>query len=528
MHIPRLAVLAACGSFVVAAGTPSKAPAGTTAEMFSEDLTIAMLADGRVLLHFDFEMHGPQATNSSLHSYGLLPRQIGEIAQRYGVSELQLAFTQGTWREARWGVPPAAQGIGAEVIAQLADDADADAQWSGLTNALSGVFCASLNFVGTESTTSPRLAFAHTQRGGALRHGFLPRENVCTENLTPWIKQLPCQAQSGVAALLNPHRLFNMHFLSVALALNSDADTLRYRQTLSVVVDAPANDRSWALSALVGRALAAPCPVATRSSVRVVAPAAVQVAPPADSTHSAGTSVTHLFDLQRRRVDDIEFTFSAEFDVEPKDWATTNDTPVPAIAAHRHITGHGSSGGIETVIVNHRDALVTVAYFDAVPWYLRMYAHTLSVRATDANGHTAQLAPNQIMFTPAVDRGRPAVLELELELPPQSRTVLRYDFDKGFLKYSEHPPDANRGFTIAPAIVSYSLAPSDTARPLACTPGTVCAVRVYTEPALASLPTPDFSMPYNVITFTCTILALFFGRIFNLLTRDFAVLAPAK
>ncbi|KAJ2000664.1 Subunit of the glycosylphosphatidylinositol transamidase complex-like protein, partial [Coemansia thaxteri] len=55
-----------------------------------------------------------------------------------------------------------------------------------------------------------------------------------------------------------------------------------------------------------------------------------------------------------------------------------------------------------------------------------------------------------------------------------------------------------------------------------------CTVRVYTELFLASLPTPDFSMPYNVITFTCTILALFFGRIFNLLTRDFVVLKPAE
>ncbi|KAJ2566065.1 Subunit of the glycosylphosphatidylinositol transamidase complex-like protein, partial [Coemansia sp. RSA 1836] len=55
-----------------------------------------------------------------------------------------------------------------------------------------------------------------------------------------------------------------------------------------------------------------------------------------------------------------------------------------------------------------------------------------------------------------------------------------------------------------------------------------CTVQAYTELLLASLPTPDFSMPYNVITFTCTILALFFGRIFNLLTRDYAVLKPAE
>ncbi|KAJ2353933.1 Subunit of the glycosylphosphatidylinositol transamidase complex-like protein [Coemansia sp. RSA 2618] len=531
MRIPRLAALAACGCALVVADTRAEplpdespcTPAKALSETFAEDLTVASLPDGRALLHFEFEMQRPQTpANSSAHSYHLFPRQIGEIAQRYGVSELRLAFTQGTWREARWGAPPVAQGIGAEVVARLADAAtDADEQWSGLTNALSGVFCASLNFVGVESTTSPQLAFAHA-RHGALRHGFLPRENVCTENLTPWIKQLPCQAQSGVAALLNPHRLFNMHFLSMGMVLEAGAGVLRYRQTLSVVVDPPPGGaRSWALSALAGRTLPAPCPVAARSSVRVIAPASVQVSPRADSTHNNRGSVTHQFDLQRRRIDDVELTFNAD--------AADHAGAAPAIAAHRHITGNGgSSGGIETVITNRRDTSAAVAYFDVLPWYLRMYTHTLSVHATGEDGHTARLEPAQVLFTPAVDRGRPASLELRLELPARSRTVLRYDFDKGFLKYSEHPPDANRGFTIAPAIVTYDLAAADPARPLFCAPDSPCTVRVYTEPALASLPTPDFSMPYNVITFTCTILALFFGRIFNLLTRDFAVLSPTK
>ena len=33
------------------------------------------------------------------------------------------------------------------------------------------------------------------------------------------------------------------------------------------------------------------------------------------------------------------------------------------------------------------------------------------------------------------------------------------------------------------------------------------------------LPTPDFSMPYNVVTVSCTVMALLFGTIFNILTR---------
>ena len=45
--------------------------------------------------------------------------------------------------------------------------------------------------------------------------------------------------------------------------------------------------------------------------------------------------------------------------------------------------------------------------------------------------------------------------------------------------------------------------------------------RLHTIPLLVPMPTPDFSMPYNVITLTCTIIALFFGSIFNNTIRSF-------
>lgn len=45
------------------------------------------------------------------------------------------------------------------------------------------------------------------------------------------------------------------------------------------------------------------------------------------------------------------------------------------------------------------------------------------------------------------------------------------------------------------------------------------AIRIHTEPLLISIATPDFSMPYNVICFVCTVIAIGFGSIFNLTTR---------
>lgn len=45
------------------------------------------------------------------------------------------------------------------------------------------------------------------------------------------------------------------------------------------------------------------------------------------------------------------------------------------------------------------------------------------------------------------------------------------------------------------------------------------AILSYTEVLLVPLTTPDFSMPYNVITITCTVFALYFGSLLNALRR---------
>lgn len=78
-----------------------------------------------------------------------------------------------------------------------------DKSWKMLTSALSGLFCASLNFVEKLNSLSPNLSFPPTgavpsslaKNSSLLRYSTLPREVVCTENLTPWKKLLPCDSK---------------------------------------------------------------------------------------------------------------------------------------------------------------------------------------------------------------------------------------------------------------------------------------------------------------------------------------------
>lgn len=73
------------------------------------------------------------------------------------------------------------------------------------------------------------------------------------------------------------------------------------------------------------------------------------------------------------------------------------------------------------------------------------------------------------------------------------------------MRYHEYPSDANRGFDVPAAIVVVRGNGSAPDR------------RIYSTSALIMLPLPDFSMPYNVIILTSTLVALFFGSVFNIL-----------
>jgi hypothetical protein len=161
-----------------------------------------------------------------------------------------------------------------------------DENWKRLVNSLSGLFCSSLNALDETTTAVPSLSFqyfqsnykdqlelnefqegirkewtqkyeeeakqqglsmaeyvaqkgmtydentpkvrANIQRNRAqksnIKYAAMPSEAVCTENLTPWMKLLPCRDQSGLGKLLNPVRLYDSLFHSMGTTVRSFPD----------------------------------------------------------------------------------------------------------------------------------------------------------------------------------------------------------------------------------------------------------------------------------------------------------------
>lgn len=437
-------------------------------------------------------------------------------------------------------------------------------RWLTLTNALSGLFCASLNFIDSTRTIRPVMTFQpdgdHLDAPNLhLLHGTLPHEVVCTENLTPFLKLLPCKGKAGISSLLDGHKLFDASWQTMSIDVQpicaTDGDcTLAMEQTVDMVLDVDRSKRprdnpiprplpieeiacdtskpynagdtcfpldkaaepAWNLTEIFGRPLKGACPLTVDAGgdsntvcINVPPERTVQV-------NTTGQYTESRSDLDTLRC--YKLPVGDEFDlVLPEQQLESGlDLASPPLFAARSINGHGQERGSVQAVIRNPSSTDTVefVYLESLPWFMKPYLHTLRAHVDTSSDDPIQ----ETYYRPAVDRRRGTHLELRMVIPPGSTLTLTYDFDKAILRYTEYPPDANRGFDAAPAVIRILSPPSSDRR----------GIYVRTTSLLLPLPTPDFSMPYNVIILTSTVMALGFGNIFNLLVRRFVGVDEAQ
>lgn len=547
-------------------------------DRFTEELYVKPLQSGHVYTHFQFTTLA--SGSSTGQHYRLFPRSLGEVLTKYSVQELHLSLTQGRWRHEQWGYPLYDAPPGAEIWVWFQEGTrNVDQTWTELINVLSGMFCASLNFMDSTATVAPRFSFRpegvsterSTQRPEKLlRYSALPRENVCTENLTPWKKLLPCSSRAGLGTLFNAARLYDSTYHSLALHYkplchpstdNCTAQDMELSQTLSAVFEPPAitGRQDWSFKTLFGRTLGSSCPLTSESYVYVdissnrtleyymtldPEPSTTQVA------LSGGVKVKYAtYDipplLQRHRVLNVAAKYNAAY------FPRTHQAPL--LTVHQFQTGYGlARGGLTCLLYNRHSEDLTVSYTQIMPWYLRTFLHSLHVSYQNDSGDVGvgvgvggrvpfesavELRPSNLHYVPGRDRSRAYMMELMLRLPANAVTQVSVEFERALLKWTEYPPDASHGFYVSSAIIStilpadeLSMARSSSKISSALTAGSseTRFLRLHTESLLVSLPTPDFSMPYNVICLACTVLAIAFGSIHNLTVRRFRPLDSNK
>lgn len=111
-------------------------------------------------------------------------------------------------------------------------------------------------------------------------------------------------------------------------------------------------------------------------------------------------------------------------------------------------------------------------------------------------------------------------LQNGIELPPDSSLWISIDYEPVLKPFEEYPADPNRGVNIPPSHVTISVDPShycSSLFPFSSFPSN--QVRLYSPSVLVVPPVPDMSMPYNVISLTCTLYSLVFGTLMTTLLK---------
>ncbi|EIN14492.1 GPI transamidase component GPI16, partial [Punctularia strigosozonata HHB-11173 SS5] len=489
----------------------------------------------------------PLDTGDTPQHFTLFPLSLGQILKEFSVTEMHLSLNSGKWDYIKWGYPDAVEegvGTGAELWAWMASDGHGgdegvDARWTGLRNGLAGLFCASLTSMDDKRTTVPYSAFPllgslpSLDTSVQLRHASLPSENVCTENLTPFLKLLPCTSRSGIAQLLNSYKLFDADWHGMGVHVfyhggRTGKKGVEVRLTFQAVFDpvrlSSDHKRDWSLPSLFGRTIERGCPVARSSLVRVGLPMdGVPYALSPDSHVVHKEEGVAVYDVQTTTPLDIGMVWPMERafvpPLSPTPPPLCNSQKTPPVRATRKLTTSSQARGLlSAALQNTLDEDVQLLYTETMPWLVTFYMHTLDVTL---DGVPRPDLMRVLEYVPSSD-ARPTLLQAALRIPPKGTLRINMKVEKAFLKYTDHMPDAQRGWDLPPAILTLrgqrgvganSSHPADEHG----------RAYIYTPALLVDLATPDFSMPYNVIIMSCTLIALIFGSVFNLLTRRFLV-----
>lgn len=267
-------------------------------------------------------------------------------------------------------------------------------------------------------------------------------------------------------------------------------------------LDVATSEEDWSLSQIFGHAVKGTCPLADDG----IDPICVDV-PHSRAVYASQGSQENKDDTGHQRCFGLAPDADFELVLPKQDTVEKSPLEEPKLYAERTFVGYGQErGGLQVILTNPSPTEeVEFVYMESLPWFMKIYLHTLHANIEGSKREVIQ----EMYYRPALDRKRGTQLEVRMVIPKNATAILTYDFEKAILRYTEYPPDANRGFDVAPAVI------------------TIRDVSIRTTSLLLPLPTPDFSMPYNVIILTSTVLALSFGFIFNLMTRRFVAVEEA-
>lgn len=337
-------------------------------------------------------------------------------------------------------------------------------------------------------------------------------------------------------SLLNAQHIYSTNYHSLGIHVrrlclpdeSCSSSILESKQTVNLVHDLRLFGGSdWSVRKLFGQGLNGACQLSSSSKIFLdITDKDFEITPKPRNTFTSkrGGSETTFAEYDIKKITQVNKMMNIAIVNKVKHKPIPITTP-PPLYAKRYLQGTGKEHGkIVNQITNSHWSALNIVLQENIPWFVPVYLHTLKLKIGNK-----KIQPTAVKYIPGEQRKRPYHLEVALTIPARSTLEMSIDFDYIFLKWQEYNPDAHHGFYIGSAVISTLLpmALNYTSLPIEASlfeesfnaTRQSYFLRIHTEALLINLPTPDFSMPYNVICLACTVVALAFGPLHNMTTK---------
>ena len=222
---------------------------------------------------------------------------------------------------------------------------------------------------------------------------------------------------------------------------------------------------------------------------------------------------------------------------------------------HSGVTNHGTfhsvyrNGAMRSARYtddNTASSEVLLKTFDFYPNFVKPLVQSLTIRLYQHEGAGGVLfvpdrdekyvdvlrsAADSFEFLPREDGS--ISLQITINLPPDSSIWIKLEYEPRFFSFEHHPADPNRGIDVVPSYGEFHLhtaegggsdcpilgAASSRNPTLGGSNISCISLRLYSPSVIVMPPVPDLSMPFNVVSLTCTLYAFIIGSLINLLVR---------
>ena len=230
---------------------------------------------------------------------------------------------------------------------------------------------------------------------------------------------------------------------------------------------------------------------------------------------SSGTIVSVLrYDMLQPDSNKANMVKVQSIDVLP------GSTLKPRMRSLRMIFYHGGgAGGARFVPPNTSDYqhCELLHYNKTDSWNIitdgAIYNKCVSIHVTQLS--LAQLEDSNLTLHP----DGTILLERTLFMPPDSSIYMMVDFDEAYLPFQKFPADPNRGVDVFTSEATFTPIVLSSASLETRSSPSPPSVTVYSPSLVILPPVPDMSMPFNVISLSCTLWAFVLGSLLNTLVR---------